>query len=263
MNELSAKQTPLAIEMRGAAVGSMRDQETTVVEGVEWKVAAGDFWVIGGLQGAGKSDFLMMTGGLMAPTEGCYYFFGEEMPIFEEDRLPERLRLGLVFDGGQLFNHLTISENVGLPMRYHRNLSKAQADAEVQQMLEFTELAPWADSTPGALGRNWQKRAGLARALMLRPEVLLLDNPLAGLDLRHRGWWLNCLGQLSQGHAWMNQRPITLVATADDLRPWRKQARQFAVLKDKQFTVLGSWDRVEASRDERIQELVAIAPQHL
>jgi ABC-type transporter Mla maintaining outer membrane lipid asymmetry ATPase subunit MlaF len=252
-----------AIEMRGVAVGAMRDQETTVVEGVEWKVAAGDFWVVGGLQGAGKSDLLLMTGGLMAPIRGSYYFFGEEMPIFEEDRLPERLRLGLVFDGGQLFNHLTIAENVALPMRYHRNLTRAEVAADVQQLLELTELAPWADSTPGAIGRNWQKRAGLARALMLRPEVLLLDNPLGGLDLRHRGWWLNCLEQLSKGAAWTNHRPVTLVVTADDLRPWRKRAHHFAVLKDKRFTVLGSWDQVEASRDERIQELVAVAPQNL
>src|SRR5438067_13718386 len=87
------------IEMEDVAVGAMRDQSTIVVEEINWTVAAGDYWVIGGLQGAGKSDFLMMTGGLMPPVHGSYQLFGEQMPIFEEARLKERLRIGLVFDG--------------------------------------------------------------------------------------------------------------------------------------------------------------------
>jgi len=248
-----------AIEMRGVAVGSMRDQSMAVVEGVEWTVAPGDFWVIGGLQGSGKSDFLMMTGGLMAPLEGCYRLYGEEMPIFEDERLHERLRLGFVFDGGQLFNHLTISENISLPLRYHRNLAKTESEPEVQRMLELTELGPWADSTPGALARNWQKRVGLARALMLRPEVLLLDNPLTGLDLRHRGWWVNFLEQLSTGHEWMENRPVTLVVTANDLRVWQKKPRHFAVLKDKRFMIVGDAGQLEATRDELVRELMAAA----
>src|SRR6266850_7782355 len=157
------------IDMRGVSVGAMRDPSTVVVEDVNWTVAPGDYWVIGGLQGSGKSDFLMMTGGLMAPLAGTYCFLGEEMPIFEEDRLAHRLRLGFVFDGGQLFNHLTVSENISLPLQYHHNLDKAEARAEVQRMLDLTELGPWADSTPGAIARNWQKRVGLARALVLRP----------------------------------------------------------------------------------------------
>jgi putative ABC transport system ATP-binding protein len=248
-----------ALEMRGVAVGSMRNPETVVVEDVNWSVAPGDFWVIGGLQGSGKSDFLVMTGGLMAPVAGAYWFHGEAMPIFEEDRLDDRLRLGFVFDGGQLFNHLTVLENVALPLRYHRNLSRAAAEPEVRQLLELTELAPWADSTPGAIARGWQKRAGLARALMLRPEVLLLGNPLAGLDLRHRVWWLNFLSRLSSGHPWMGNRPITLVATADDLRPWRNRARQFAVLKDKHLAVMGGWEQLAAASDEAVKELLAVA----
>src|SRR5206468_2235735 len=109
---------------------------------------------------------------------------GQEMPLFDEADLPMRLQLGLVFEEGQLFHPLTIAENVALPLRYHRNLSEPEAEAEVGQLLELVELTPWAHSTPGAVGRNWHRRAGLARALILRPRVLLVDNPLAGLDLK-------------------------------------------------------------------------------
>src|SRR5690606_34926980 len=111
------------------------------------------------------------TAGLIPPVEGSYRLFGNDMPIYTENRLGERLLLGLVFDGGQLFNHLTVSENIALPLRYHRNLTAAEAAPDVQRLLEWAELTPWADSTPGAMGRNWQKRVGLARALMLRPEI--------------------------------------------------------------------------------------------
>src|SRR5439155_17579009 len=138
--------------------------------------------------------------GLMPPAEGSYRLFGEEMPIFDEGRLRHRLRLGLVFDGGQLLSHLTVWENVALPMRYHGSLTEMEAHQEAQKLLEALELAPWTESTPGAIGRNRQKRVGLARALALRPEVLLVDAPLTGLDLPHRNWWLGLLDQLSKGH---------------------------------------------------------------
>ena len=244
------------IQMQGVAVGSMRDQSLLVAEEVNWTVARGAYWVIAGLQGAGKSDFLMMTGGLMPPVAGNYELLGEPMPIFDEPRLKQRLRLGLVFEGGQLFNHLTVAENVALPLRYHRNLSKAAAQPEVQQILEALELAPWADSTPGAIGRNWQKRVGLARALALKPEVLLVDSPLTGLDLRHVNWWLSFLTQLWKGHRLNEGRPTTLIVSAADLRPWQRRAGQFAVLRDKHLAVLGGRDQLESASAELVQELL-------
>jgi len=246
---------PAVIEMRDVAVSAIRDQTTLVAEGINWTVAPSDYWVVAGLQGSGKTDFLMMTAGVMPPARGEYRLFGEEMPIFEESRLQHRLRLGLVFDGGQLFNHLTVSENIALPVRYHHNLTHAQAENEVQTILEALELGPWADSTPGAIGRNWQKRVGLARSLALKPQVLLLDTPLTGLDLRHINWWLAFLDQLSKGHALTKGSPITLVVTAADFRPFRGHAKQFAVLRDKQFTVLGTWERLEAANQDLLHEV--------
>lgn len=230
----AAPTTELVIEMSGVAVGALRDPDAVVVEDVNWSVAAGDFWAVGGR--AGKSDFLMMAGGFVTPQAGACKIFGDDLPIFEEERLQQRLRLGFVFDGGHLFNRMTVAENVALPLRYHLDSPAMEIVGRVERLLAATGLTPWANATPGTLGRNWQKRVGLARALALSPEVLLLDNPLGGADAQHAAWWLDFLVGLSAGHELMpGRRPVTLVVTADDLQPWRNRARQFAGLRDGRF----------------------------
>ncbi len=252
------EQKAAVIRMEDVTLGAMLDPGTIIAEHINWTVNAGDFWVIAGLQGSGKSDFLMMTGGVTAPVAGSYRLLEEEMPIFDDARLKHRLRLGLVFDGGQLLNHLTVAENVALPLRYHRNLSAADARAEVLRFLQAMELEPWADSTPGAIGRNWHKRAGLARALVLQPEILLVDNPLGGLDLPHTSWWLAFMHELSQGHPLLDGKPLTLVASTANLRLWQSRARQFAVLRDQRLAVLGSWEQVESAQQELLRELLPL-----
>ena len=94
--------------------------------------------------------------------------------------------------------------------------------------------------------------------MILKPEVLLLDNPLAGLGARHRQWWLRFLDQLSRGHDGSAAQPTTLVVTADDLRPWQNARRKFALLHDKKFIPLGNWNEVEASDDSVVKELLAV-----
>ncbi len=256
MEATSPQSRSPVIRMERVAFSSLRDVSLVLGEGINWEVRAGDFWVIAGLQGAGKSDFLMLTGGLMPPTAGQYWFCGAKMPIFDDARLKERLQLGLVFEGGRLFNQLTVRENIALPLRYHRNLTAAQAEAEVQSILEATAMTAFADSTPAVLGRNWQKRVGLARALVLKPEVLLVDNPLGGLDSRHANWWLGLLGQLSRGDGLAQGRPMTLIVTAADFRPWKGRAQQFALLEERQFHILGTWTQLEMAGDERVLELL-------
>ena len=133
--------------------------------------------------------------------------------------MAHRLKLGFVFDGGQLVGSLTLAENLALPLRYHSRMSADDIETRVTELLELTELMPWANRTPVNVTRSWRQRAGLARALALTPEVLLLDSPLTGLDLRHMVWWLGLLDELSRGHRILGGQPLTLVVTADDLRP--------------------------------------------
>jgi ABC-type transporter Mla maintaining outer membrane lipid asymmetry ATPase subunit MlaF len=111
--------------------------------------------------------------------------------------------------------------------------------------------------TPANLAANWRQRAALARALVLKPELLLLDNPLTGLGARHRLWLLKFLDQLWRGHEYFGARPMTLVVASDDLRGWRQAGRKFAVLDEKRFSALGEWSEVESARHPVVTELLA------
>ncbi len=187
---------PAVIEMRGVKIAALRDASLAVVEEVNWSVAPGEFWVIAGQQHSGKSDLLMHAAGLMVPSLGNCRLFGRETGSSDEAQLAERLHVGFVFTGGRLFNHLTVAENVALPLRYHKDFAVTTVAREVGVLLELLELAPFADATPANLAANWRQRAALARALVLKPELLLLDNPLVGLGVRHRRWLLQFLDQL-------------------------------------------------------------------
>lgn len=251
---------PAVIAMRGVAVSSQRDPDRIVADGVEWQVGPGELWVVGGPQRSGKSDLLMLTGGLTSPARGEYAFLGEAMPIFEEERMPERLKIGLVFDSGQLFNRMTVAENIALPLRYHRNLNRAAAEAEVQEVIALLELEPYARQFPARLSRNWQKRAGLARALILKPELLLVDNPLGGLDGRHSNWWLGFLEQLCAGHSYLAKRRATVVVTTDDLARLAAGLRgpaHFALMTEGGFLVIGGREALAACADERVRDLMS------
>lgn len=256
MNATGPHASRPAIEMRGVSVATMKRATALVATDVNWTVEAGDFWVVGAPQLSGKTDFLMTVGGLRPPAAGEYFLLGERMPIFEQSRLAQRLKLGLVFDGGQLLGHLTVAENIALPLRYHQRLPARESEARVRELLEWAQLMPWANSTPANVGRGWRQRAGLARALALQPEVLLLDSPLTGLDGRQVWWWRGMLDELSRGHSIAGGRPVTLVVTADDLRPWRGHARRVACLEAGRLRVLGDWNAVERATADSVRELL-------
>jgi phospholipid/cholesterol/gamma-HCH transport system ATP-binding protein len=231
------------LELNEVAVPSRRDAARVTLDNVNWTVRAHEFWVVNGPQGTGKSDLMFMLAGLTKPDRGRYALLGQNMgEHFGDEFLPNRLRIGFVFDDSRLLNHLTFAENIALPVRYHENLHAGEADGWVEALLKATNTIEFAHNTPSVVPGPWRRRAALARSLALRPEILFLENPLRGLDWRHSAWWIDFVQRLWKGHDLMRGRPMTIVASADDLRPWRDSGAQFATLRDRTLEVAGPGD---------------------
>ena len=248
------------VETSALAVGTGGGSDSVSLADVEWTIRMGDYWVVGGPPGSGKSDLLATIAGLYRQLRGTLKLFGKDTAaLSEEEFLDIRLRIGLVFEnGGRLFHHLTVSENVALPLRYHHNWSPAEARERTDALLDATGLTRFADARAGQIKAGWRQRVGLARALALQPEVLLLDNPLAGLGPHEARWWREFLSRLAEGHALTGNRPVTLVATCHDLRPWADQGKQFALLKQQRWMNIGSREELACSPEPLLRELLAV-----
>lgn len=246
------------LEMFDVTLAPARDDAAAGVAGIHWCVQPGDYWVAGGLHGGGKSDLLATAAGLQRPSSGSHWLFGRNTAELDEDEfLRARLRVGMVFaDGGRLFNDLTVVENVALPLRYHEDCDTGNAAERAHAVLDWAGVADLSRKRAGQISRGSRQRVALARALALKPELLLLDNPLAGLDPRQIRWWLDSLTALQAGHALLGGRPMTLVIAADDLRPWATQARQFALLKHNGWMLVGGRAELAASTEPLLRELL-------
>lgn len=155
--------------------------ENTVVAGVSFAVAPGEFFTMLGPSGCGKTTTLRMIAGLEEVTGGVVRIDGEDAT-----RIPARLRnIGMVFQSYALFPHLSIFENVAYGLRI-RKLPETEIKTRVGECLDLLALTPLADRLPGQLSGGQQQRVSIARALVYRPPVLLLDEPLANLDAKLR-----------------------------------------------------------------------------
>jgi phospholipid/cholesterol/gamma-HCH transport system ATP-binding protein len=156
----------------------------SVLNGVSFVVEKGETVVIMGGSGCGKSTLLRHLVGSLRPTSGSIKLFGEEITRHRERRLaPLRERFGMLFQTGALLASLTIAENVALPLWQHRRrITAREVEQIVRTKLELVGLSGFESHKPAEISGGMKKRAGLARALALDPELLFSDEPTSGLD---------------------------------------------------------------------------------
>ena len=154
-----------------------------VLTGIELDIASCESLVILGRSGCGKSVLLKHITGLISPDHGAIMFEGEDITGFSRRKLFDmRKHFGMLFQGAALFDSMTVGENVGLPLAKHGDMSDEEIREIVLEKLKLIDLTDVFDSYPSELSGGMKKRVGLARAIVMEPQVVLYDEPTTGLD---------------------------------------------------------------------------------
>jgi phospholipid/cholesterol/gamma-HCH transport system ATP-binding protein len=157
--------------------------EREILHGISFDVTHGETLVILGGSGSGKSTLLRTLVGLQKPSSGQIWMKGQDIAaIPDKDLNAIRKKIGMSFQGGALFGSMTVGENVGLPLREHTNLEESTIEIVVRLKLNQVGLLGFEDYMPSELSGGMLKRAAVARAMAMDPEILFFDEPSAGLD---------------------------------------------------------------------------------
>jgi phospholipid/cholesterol/gamma-HCH transport system ATP-binding protein len=191
--------------------------------------------VVGG-SGTGKSVLLRTIVGLNRPKAGSIKVFGKDvLNVTEEERRQIETRWGVLFQDGALFSSLTVRQNIEAPMREHLNLPPETRRALAELKIAMVGLPPLAgDKFPSELSGGMRKRAGLARALALDPEIVFLDEPTAGLDPIGAAAFDELIGQLQRSLG------LTVFMVTHDLDSLHAICDRIAVLAEKKVLVTGT-----------------------
>ena len=224
-----------------------------VLRGVSLAVQPGETVVIMGGSGSGKTVTLRLIAGLIRPTAGIVRVFGRRLDnLGEEELLPIRRRMGYVFQGAALFDSLTVHENVAYPLREHTSLGEDEIRERVLHFLALVGLGPEVlNLLPSELSGGMRKRVGIARALAQEPEILLFDEPTAGLDPTNARMVAELIVQLRGGVC------DAAVVVTHDLELTRTVADRVAILIEGRFAALGARDEVLASDIPAVQAFLA------
>jgi phospholipid/cholesterol/gamma-HCH transport system ATP-binding protein len=162
---------------------SLAFDDHVVLKDLSFTVPKGDMRIMFGASGAGKSVILKLALGLLRPDEGTIIVNGTRVDQMSElDLLKMRADIGMVFQENALFDSLTVAQNVAFRLTEERELTEEQIDARVDEVLGFVGLTDFADRMPSSLSGGQRRRVGIARAMASKPQLLLFDDPITGLD---------------------------------------------------------------------------------
>jgi len=230
---------------------SKRLGRAQVLRGVTLNVAAGESVVIIGRSGTGKSVLLKHVVGLMEPDQGTVRVEGIDVPSLRgKDLLTLRKRMGMLFQGGALFDSLSVGDNVGLPLREHTNVGETQVGLVVKEKLHLVGLEGVEDMRPSNLSGGMKKRAALARALALNPEIMLYDEPTTGLDPITSDLINRLIRKLQE------RLKITSIAVTHDMRSAYHIADRIAMLHEGRIHAIGTPAEIQASTDPAVRQFI-------
>jgi phospholipid/cholesterol/gamma-HCH transport system ATP-binding protein len=156
--------------------------DKVILDGVSFSVRRGETKLILGRSGGGKSTTIRLILGLLKPDSGQILIDGEDITgLSEEEMMPVRQKIGMVFQEGALFDSISVYENVAYRLR-EQNVEEEEIEHEVRRMLRFVDLEDAIEKMPAELSGGMRRRVGIARALVGDPEIVLYDEPTAGLD---------------------------------------------------------------------------------
>jgi len=238
------------------AVNALRKAfvQQTVLNGIDLTVAEGETVAVLGRSGTGKSVLLKLLVGLQRPDNGSIQICGQRIQDLKTRELNElRKKIGFLFQQAALYDSLTVGENVSFPLKRHTRLSNSERRDKVRELLSDVGLRSDVDKLPSEISGGMQKRVGLARALALSPEILLLDEPTAGLDPITAAEIGKLISDLQA------KRRITSVVVTHDVRGAKEFADRLILLHEGNILIEGRFKDLEKSGDPFVSQFISTA----
>ena len=224
-------------------------KDNDVLKGVDLSVNTGENLVVLGKSGSGKSILIKCLVGLVAPDKGEIKVFGTSVNELDENQMNAiRVRVGFLFQNSALYDSMTVRENLAFPLKRHlKKISAEEVEAAIIDALESVGLAEAIDKMPSELSGGMRKRIGLARTLILKPEIILYDEPTTGLDtITSRE-----ISELIL--AIQKKNKTTSIIITHDMACAKLTGDRLVILKDGVIDAEGSYDALEKSDDEWVR----------
>lgn len=220
----------------------------TVLKGVNLDVYRGENVVVLGRSGTGKSVLIKIIVGLLKPDSGTVMVLDQNVAELNEKALLQlRLKIGFSFQNSALYDSMTVQENLEFPLlRNSRNLTRAEINTDVEEALDAVGLKQTVNQYPSELSGGQRKRIGIARTLIMRPSIMLYDEPTAGLDPVTSVEINSLINEVQERY---NTSSIIIT---HDLTCAKATGDRVAVLLDGSFVQTGSFEEVFSTNDERI-----------
>ena len=224
-------------------------EDYAVLRGIDLDLYQGENLVVLGRSGTGKSVLIKLISGLLMPDEGTIEVLGEEVTTISEDELQKlRIRIGFSFQNSALYDSMTVRKNLEFPLvRNRSNLSREEIDKSVEEVLHAVGLSQTINQMPSELSGGQRKRIGIARTLILNPEIMLYDEPTAGLDP------ITCIEINNLINEVQQRYNTSSIIITHDLTCAKTTGDRVAMLLDGQFQRFGTFDEVFDTNDERVK----------